>query len=231
MSEFVEVKSICSQCGGRCCKNNPGIYAGGEVKGFNNRIGKDLGIVVDMVMNPLIMPQMIPDFFSLPSEIFELTTKEYGLIQSADLENKQEGSICSFILALRPLGIHDTVGVVNTKYITAGEEHGNQCRYLTPTGCKYDLNDRPWECKVLKPNKSFSCGGKNKFGYLGVELLESWIPYQKELRKCFKQYVSSLDADAIDEQMHRDDDLFGAMLEEKFLGMYIDKTGRVQFTE
>ena len=56
---FVENKEICSKCGGRCCKNNPGIYKGGEVKPSLPDIGRKYVIVADIVMNPAFIRDFI----------------------------------------------------------------------------------------------------------------------------------------------------------------------------
>lgn len=232
MKGSVENKEICSKCGGRCCKNNPGIYAGGQVKDYKDRIGKDLGIVLDIVMNPEVMPTLMPWINDMPKEIYEITKAEFKLMDDAGLVDLSNGRVSTFILALRPLGVRDEFGVVNTKYITLDAQRGgNKCRSLTPEGCSMKLKDRPYQCASLEPNETFVCGGEETHGYLGVELAESWIPYQEELRECLKDYLVTLTPEQVTRLCNEFDDLFNAMIEESFLGINIDRDGRIVFVE
>src|ERR1700733_13177586 len=54
---------------------------------------------------------------------------------------------------------------------------GGQCRLLTPTGCSLAPDDRPIECRGLKPRTRI--GGDCRTVYGGKkDCVRKWIPYQ-----------------------------------------------------
>ena len=61
---------------------------------------------------------------------------------------------------------------------------GAPCALLTPTGCSLDWEHRPWQCRVLKPEKNHVCGGPD--GKLLAA--EAWDPYHDILEKLYNKY-------------------------------------------
>lgn len=229
MDKFIEVKSICSKCGGRCCKRNPGVYKGGEVSDFKGRIGSDYGIVIDLIMNPDIASQFIPNFNSMSESMKKIAYDNWNLLVVNGLAS--EDDFVSFLLALRPMGKSDYCAIVGTKFIQLGNVSGNACIFLTDKGCKMSLKDRPYECKVLEPHSNFVCGHGNRYGYLGVDVASSWIPYQRDLQECFMTYCESLDADTVNNLRNQGDDLFNAIIDEQFLGIVVTEDGVLTFNK
>lgn len=62
--------------------------------------------------------------------------------------------------------------------------YGASCALLTPTGCSLDWDHRPWQCRMLKPEKNHVCGGPD--GKLLAA--EAWDPYHGILEKLYNKY-------------------------------------------
>lgn len=230
MSIAVENKILCRACKGRCCKNNPGIYAGGEVKNFRDKIGKDLVIVVDMILRPEMAAIYIPQWNDLSEDLHNYTEQTHKLLSSSGLVDLTTNNLCDYVLALRPIGDNDSCAITGVKFIKLGQSLCNKCSLLKDDGCSLLLPDRPYQCRVLEPKMNFVCGSdEDTYGGLGVDLLKSWIPYQIEMRDCFIEYVSRMSHEEVKKALHNDDSVFGSMLEEQFLGMHLVKDGTIEF--
>ena len=228
---FVVYKEICSKCGGRCCKNNPGIYKGGEVKPSLPDIGRKYVIVADIVMNPAFIRDFIAgDNEHILDKLVEVSQKAWNIMLRNELIS--ENDFCAYMLALRPIGKNDRAGLSGTKYFPEdGNRHGNMCSLLTKTGCLLGLNERPYECRALAPSSDFKCSGNNnEFGIMSSELYISWVPFQEKMRKLLKEYLTGLNARQVTNLKASKDELFQSMLEEGFMGMYIGSDGKVKFS-
>lgn len=228
---FVENKEICGKCGGRCCKNNPGIYKGGEVEPSLTDIGRKYVIVADIIMNPALIKNFISgDSEHNVDELVKASKKAWDIMSENALIS---GSyFCAYMLALRPIGKNDRAGLNGTMFFPDGKIRGNMCSMLTKTGCTLSLNERPYECKALIPSQDFKCSGNNNIcGIMSHELIVSWVPLQGKMRKILREYLIGLNAKQVMNLMNSKDELFQSMIEEGFMGMYIDMDGKVKFSD
>lgn len=50
---------------------------------------------------------------------------------------------------------------------------GGECIFLTDAGCKFQLKDRPSQCRTLKPTEGERCVGAHGKNYYAI----LWLPY------------------------------------------------------
>ena len=65
---------------------------------------------------------------------------------------------------------------------------GGTCIYLTDHGCELPFEKRPYECRILIPNKNLKKQCKTLVPYGRDEVMEVWKPYQKFFSKMRKRY-------------------------------------------
>jgi len=58
---------------------------------------------------------------------------------------------------------------------------GGECVFLTETGCSKAFDQRPTQCRALKPEANGNCSYEKK--YSKVEVIKDWLPYNDVIVK------------------------------------------------
>ena len=212
----MENLEICARCGGKCCKNYPGIFKPEELgDNFLDRIGKDLVLVLDINVDPVMAKEIgIPDeALNLLVPYWEELKKE-GLVGT----NGAFSSEC-FILAVRPKAKSD-VAVINSTSSYKGVGNCVCSFWRRKSGCKLSHEERPWVCKELVPRDNFICGnGDSVFSskFLDMELVRAWKPYQGMLWEWVDAYVldtlTNVDYKTVESMVLDEDSVLGHVMD------------------
>lgn len=62
---------------------------------------------------------------------------------------------------------------------------GGRCIFLTSTGCALNLNERPLNCKMLKPKRNKECKVDEKYRERGAAT--EWLKYSNELEEILEE--------------------------------------------
>lgn len=206
----MENLSICAKCGGRCCKNYPGIFKPEELKdNFIERIGKDLVIVADIQVSPDVAKDL-----ECPPEIYKELIPYWDSLKRIGYVDDNTTEI--YILAVRPKAITD-VSPVNAAVTYKGKQTCTCSLWDKDSGCPLSHEERPWECKNLIPQPTFACDYgdiKNSKEFLNLELVEAWKPYQDKLWDWIRGHLISLGKmpnSVIAREMEDDDSMLMSM--------------------
>lgn len=113
----MENKVLCRECKGRCCKKNPGMFDS-IPKDWEELLGKQLVIGIDIVMDPEFLKQMKIDVDNLESnpemdkvqaQQIKEDCKLYNMLKKERLVNPK--GVCGFFYFLRPMGRKDMVKI------------------------------------------------------------------------------------------------------------------------
>jgi Fe-S-cluster containining protein len=80
---------------------------------------------------------------------------------------------------LRPQIKHSVAKVVDASW-------GGECVFLTETGCSKTFEQRPTQCRALKPSESGNCSYEKK--YSKVEVIKAWLPYNEVIVKLVNEH-------------------------------------------
>lgn len=58
---------------------------------------------------------------------------------------------------------------------------GGECVFLTETGCSKPFEERPTQCRALKPAEDGNCTYEKK--YTKAEMIKDWLPYNEIINK------------------------------------------------
>lgn len=164
-----ENKSMCSECGGRCCKRFAGSYKYSELgQGYRGRLGKDLVVGVDLLLNPIAIMSSMQLFSIKGGEEFERVTED---IEKWNTLFKDSKNFTEFSFFVKPRQAGDRYNITTSSAMKNLEE----CVNLSTTGCILEYDKRPFGCKVLRPN--FNSGVDkcaNDVQNVGLLVAKSW---------------------------------------------------------
>ena len=63
---------------------------------------------------------------------------------------------------------------------------GGECVFLTETGCSKAFDQRPTQCRALKPAENGNCSYEKK--YSKIEVIKAWLPYNNVITKLVNEY-------------------------------------------
>lgn len=121
-----------------------------------------------------------------PSELKEVTVESLSqMIQDGYQFDFWEGNITGrpeheevTAYYLRPQTKRSVGKVVDASW-------GGECVFLSETGCSKTFDERPSQCRALKPVKDKGCHFSGK--YSKVEIIKSWLPYNEVILKTIDQ--------------------------------------------
>lgn len=172
-SNSVEAE-MCSACKGACCKHMPGSAHPDDFEGLREGTHEArVAIIVALIATG----KWTLDWFEGDA------TQPYDKWHST--ERKQSYYIRPAIKGYEGRPYH------------AGWR--GRCTFLTETGCSFAHDERPTECRSLKPSKPFpqSCDGPHD----KQTTAQAWLPFEAEIKEAlnvFNANPSSFDAHAID---------------------------------
>lgn len=142
-----ENKSMCSQCGGRCCKRFAGAYKYSELGiGYRERLGKDLAVGVNILLNPAVVYSQLAQMRNNASmDFMERVNKDLALWNAMF---KDSTNFSEFAFFVKPKQSGDKYAITTQ---SALKDMGS-CVNLGTSGCNLDFDSRPFGCKVLIPN-------------------------------------------------------------------------------
>lgn len=190
----MENKTLCRECGGRCCKRNPGRY---DIipTGWEKLLGKELVIGIDIIPS-LAFYELIgidvnvledkPGFGEEEIITIKEDCKVYDLIERGRLVESE--AMCGFFYFLRPKGRYD-----NAKISVLNRSGFNRCVYLDSSkGCILSHDERPYECRKLVPRKingDFEC----RLRGIKVEVARRLLRYQMRLSEVAREEARRID--------------------------------------
>lgn len=148
---------LCSKCGGKCCKQMPGLFIPSDFK--------------------LITKDMLKTMVESGCYIFDgewnynVKTEQDELLYCIRPATKGESKL-NIIVNLHPSSLFSYIG------------EDFECFYLTENGCELNTNERPHECKMLEP-KEVNCkyhGVVNK-----LEIVKLWRNYSEMIKEIIKE--------------------------------------------
>lgn len=164
--ENLQDAALCTQCGGRCCQHMPGILYPHDLKGFEALNTEEKAQVIRSLIDS---GRWAVDYWV------------------GDVTKQDPERMASYYL--RPATKGSEGRVVDASW-------GGECTFLTPTGCELAADERPHECRMLKPTPNFMEGGCESNADKRSGAL-AWIPFEQAIKI------------AIDEEERRDPfDLF-----------------------
>ena len=142
--------ATCTECGGSCCKNFPGILAPGDLGPEEGRAAAILSL--------LESGRYVADIRDSDGDItvYHLRPAQKG----------KEGRL-----------LHDTSGPV---FFLSISQHSGECTFLGPSGCELDAGARPYACRTLRPlprAERTRLGRCEEAGRTEREQIEAWIAY------------------------------------------------------
>ena len=150
----IENKALCVACGGHCCKN----YAG----------------------------CMWPDEFANLDELVEGLADGVLAIDQWEGDPRYdeyvEGGLgcCLFIRPAHKPGTGAACHPVDKVY--DNRSYGGECVHLDRDGCRLEWDDRPTQCRMLKPGtKEDGCQIQGKYTKRDAAL--AWLPHQEKIRE------------------------------------------------
>lgn len=210
----MENKVLCRECKGRCCKKNPGMFDS-IPKDWEDLLGKQLVIGIDIVMDPEFLKQMKidvgnlegnPEMDKVQAQQIKEDCKLYNMLKKERLVNPK--GVCGFFYFLRPMGKKDMA-----KIAPLIRDGGNRCTYLhLKSGCLLAHENRPFECRELVPGKvdgEFDCKSEG----IKLKVAEKFLGYQTSLAKVVREEARRLDGNT-DEMLQ---DLIDSLKENDYL--------------
>jgi hypothetical protein len=66
---------------------------------------------------------------------------------------------------------------------------GGECVFLTESGCSKTFEERPTQCRALKPVKDGGCNLPER--YSKVEIIKSWLEYNEVITKTIEKHYGN----------------------------------------
>jgi hypothetical protein len=63
---------------------------------------------------------------------------------------------------------------------------GGECVFLSESGCTKTFEQRPTQCRALKPGENGSCSYTKK--YSKIEVIKAWLPYNDVIVKLIDEH-------------------------------------------
>ncbi len=63
---------------------------------------------------------------------------------------------------------------------------GGECVFLSESGCTKTFEQRPTQCRALKPEENGSCSYTKK--YSKIEVIKAWLPYNDVIVKLINEH-------------------------------------------
>lgn len=144
---------LCTPCGGKCCKQSPGLMS-----------PEDAGL------------------HEGPENLKALLVSKRYVLDWYDGDPQYESfmdprSECSGVYRLRPIGATPSLGyrgVVDSAFF------GGRCTFHTDAGCGLPREEMPTQCKGLQPIINNGCTMPKEVNTRSIAL--AWLPYQNVVR-------------------------------------------------
>lgn len=141
-----ENRSMCSECGGRCCKRFAGSYKYSELgKGYKERLGKDLVVGVDLLLNPIAIMSSMQALGIRGGEELKRITED---MEKWNILFRDSKNFSEFSFFVKPRQVGDRYNITTASAM----KNLGECVNLNTTGCSLEYDKRPFGCKVLRPN-------------------------------------------------------------------------------
>jgi hypothetical protein len=139
---------LCSACGGACCKSMPGLTRPEDW-------GSDRSQIVAALAKAFASGKYAIDWWE-------------GDVRTALGEELADPVLCQTEY-VRPATV--------TGRRLRDPSWGGQCVQWTTTGCSMAHDDRPYECRMLKPTQQHKSNGCDS-DVTKAQIVRMWLPYQ-----------------------------------------------------